>query len=45
MSTHLVYGRTLARDIGVRVVSYLEAEAPGAQPGPDGSLPTLQPHV
>ena len=46
MSTHLVYGRTLARDIGVRVVSYLEAEAPGAQPAPDGSLPPiLNPNV
>ena len=41
MSTHLVYGRTLARDIGVRVVSYLEAEAQGAQPGPDGALPPI----
>ena len=29
MSTHLVYNRLKVQDIGVRVISYLEAEQPG----------------
>lgn len=44
MSTHLIYNRIKVQDIGVRVVSYLEAEGPpgmAAVPLPPGQFPPI----
>lgn len=41
MSTHLVYNRLKVQDIGVRVISYLEAEAPGVMPAQPGQFPPI----
>jgi N-acetyl-anhydromuramyl-L-alanine amidase AmpD len=41
MSTHLVYNRLKVQDIGVRVISYLEAEQPGVMPTQPGQFPPI----
>jgi N-acetyl-anhydromuramyl-L-alanine amidase AmpD len=41
MSTHLVYNRLKVQDIGVRVISYLEAEMPGVLPAGPGQFPPI----